>query len=218
MRKLYRCPKIYSFCSLLSRNILSTRRASCLFRHFPQTSTFASKCQVLFSSPWPPNWLQALALEINVLWFQIPWLRERSSSSLLWLWVCGHYSGIWQTSGSFAYQSIFKSLVLPHACASRLKSVRPQETLAVTYPRLHVIQGVRERDLEDCVGPTALLIHVGGSYRPGFVTLRHQRLYVLNKSFCSLYSSAISLTILIIQQIDKYSKCRFHTGLAAFSL
>lgn len=48
-----------------------------------------------------------------------------------------------------------------------------------------------EDDLEDCVGPTALLIHVGGSHSPRFVALRHQGLDVLNTIFTAMSISAL---------------------------
>lgn len=38
---------------------------------------------------------------------------------------------------------------------------------------------MREGDFEDCVGPAALLVHVGGSNCARLVTLRHQRLDIL---------------------------------------
>lgn len=49
-----------------------------------------------------------------------------------------------------------------------------------------------EDDLEDCVGPTALLIHVGGSHCPRFVALRHQGLDVLNTIFTAMSISALT--------------------------
>lgn len=40
-----------------------------------------------------------------------------------------------------------------------------------------------EDNLEDCVGPTALLIHVGCGHCARFVALRHQGLNVLDTIF-----------------------------------
>ena len=39
---------------------------------------------------------------------------------------------------------------------------------------------MREDDVEDGVGATALLVHVGGGDRTGLVPLRHQRLNILS--------------------------------------
>lgn len=48
------------------------------------------------------------------------------------------------------------------------------------YPRLHIIQSVCQGDFEDCVGPAALFIHVGGSNCPRLVALGHQGLNILS--------------------------------------
>lgn len=50
-----------------------------------------------------------------------------------------------------------------------------------THSRLKIFECLREDDVEDGVRPTALLVHVGGSDRPGLVALRHQRLDVLGE-------------------------------------
>lgn len=42
-----------------------------------------------------------------------------------------------------------------------------------------------EDDVEDGVGPAALLVHVGGGHCARFIALRHQRLDVLDRIFMS---------------------------------
>ena len=53
------------------------------------------------------------------------------------------------------------------------------------YPGMQVYQRVCEDDVEDGVGATALLVHVGGRDRPRLVPLRHQRLNVLSTQISS---------------------------------
>lgn len=51
--------------------------------------------------------------------------------------------------------------------------------MSETHSRLKIFECLGKDDVEDGVRPTALLVHVGGSNRPGLVALRHQRLNVL---------------------------------------
>lgn len=44
---------------------------------------------------------------------------------------------------------------------------------------MQVLQRVREDDIENRMGATALLIHIGGRHSAGFIPFRHQGLYVL---------------------------------------
>lgn len=62
--------------------------------------------------------------------------------------------------------------------------------------------------LEDRVGPTALLVHVGGSHCPRFVALRHQGLDVLNTIFTAMSISALTSFLIISKNhlvLVKYS-------------
>lgn len=54
-------------------------------------------------------------------------------------------------------------------------------SVSETHPRMKIFERLGEDDVEDSVRPTALLVHVGGSDRPGLVALRHQRLNVLSE-------------------------------------
>ena len=44
----------------------------------------------------------------------------------------------------------------------------------MAHPRLQVVQRLRDDDVEHCMGAAAFFIHVGRSYRPRLVSLRHQ--------------------------------------------
>lgn len=44
-------------------------------------------------------------------------------------------------------------------------------SVSETHSRLKIFERLGEDDVEDCVRPTALLVHVGGSNRPGLVSL-----------------------------------------------
>lgn len=58
---------------------------------------------------------------------------------------------------------------------------------------------MREGDFEDCMGPAALLIHVGCSDCARFVTLRHQRLNILggDKSDTHLIICVVNMKTLL---------------------